>query len=227
MGFKVAEKEAICSFTLSAVGPVLISSGSSTKLNPQQSDSFFLSGIADSQGNIAYIIPGSSIKGVIRHYLYGFLKDEEKEEIPKLFGNVGEQPTASKISFSDAYADMNTVETVMRYNTVVGPISQSATKGLNNALAVRKGDFKAGFRLRNYKEKELAWILRALDGFNRQEIFIGGRVSRGFGRVSVSEFSMTLINGYTQELEPDVVGKYSTLQLAIASHSIGGENIAK
>lgn len=214
MGFQSIQKEASGSFTISAAGPVLIADGSSSKLNPELTDNRFLSG-TDASGNRVYVIPGSSIKGVIRHYLYNYMNDTQ---INELFGYAGKNGKyKSKISFSDAYADMETVETILRTNTRIGSVSQGANKGLNDALAVNKGDFHCSFRMCNYSTEELKWILSALNGFHTGEICIGGRVSRGFGRVRVSDFHMIVAAGYTKELKPRVIGEYVSLEAAMTA----------
>ena len=220
MRFQSIDMEAQGRFTLSAAGPILIADGSSTKLNPELTDSCFLSG-AEADGKTAYVIPGSSIKGVIRHYLYDYISDEQ---IDCIFGcvNTGNKIfLKSKVSFSDAYADMRTVETVLRTNTKIGFVSQGANQGLNDALAVRRGDFHCSFRMCNCTAKEMEWLLRALNGFNTGEVCIGGRVSRGFGRARISSFHMTLAKGFTTELKPDVIGTYDTLESALSEISSG------
>ncbi len=222
MRFKEVQQEVVCNFTLSAAGPVLVASGSSTQLNPELADKFFVSGKADDTKEDIFLIPGSSIKGVIRHFLYDYLPQNE-QAVEDLFGTAkSSQAQRSKIAFSDAYADIKTVKTALRNHTVIGPVSQAATRDLRNEVAVIVGDFHGGFRLRNGSDTELAWILRALYGFETEEICIGGSISRGFGRMRVSAFRMTVTQGYCNDLTPNVINTFTSLSEAMQHYLVGG-----
>lgn len=218
MGFSKVQKEARGQFTISAAGPVLVSSGASNRVNPDLSDACFLRG-QDGSGELAYVIPGSSIKGVMRHYLedMGKLSPAQAEV---MFGRVKAEatsrkvdPVRSKIALSDAYAVPGTVKTDIRYQTAINPVSQSAKGGsLNNMEVVIAGEFPCSFRLLNYEENELEALLCAIAAFNSGELCIGGRISRGFGTVQIRHFHMKLIQGIEKEtLLPHVIASYDSL----------------
>ena len=212
MGFSKVQKEARGQFTISAAGPVLVSSGASNRVNPDLSDACFLRG-QDGSGELAYVIPGSSIKGVMRHYLedMGKLSPAQAEV---MFGRVKAEATLrSKIALSDAYAVPETVKTDIRYQTAINPVSQSAKRGsLNNMEVVIAGEFPCSFRLLNYEENELEALLCAIAAFDSGELCIGGRISRGFGTVQIRHFHMKLIQGIEKEtLLPHVIASYDSL----------------
>lgn len=219
MRFSKITCEAYGAFTISAAGPIIIRSTDETKLTPETADAIFLrSGTGN--GEEAFVIPGSSIKGVVRHYL------ETSPDIPQLirvpdikafctelFGNVKTPAYRSKISFSDAFADMNTVETSMRYQTRIDAIAQGAAGGsLNSIQAVTKGDFRCSFRIRNLNANELTVFAKALGSFDSGELCIGGRVSRGYGMVRIKDFSMVLTDGYDLDLQPHILHSCNTLE---------------
>lgn len=219
MRFSKITCEAYGSFTLSAAGPIIIRSTDETKLTPETADAIFLrSGTGD--GKEAFVIPGSSIKGVVRHYL------ETAPDLPKLlrvpnmnafwtemFGSVKNPIYRSKISFSDAFADMDTVETSMRYQTRIDAIAQGAAGGsLNSIQAVTKGDFRCSFRIRNLNANELAVFAKAMAAFDSGELCIGGRVSRGYGMVRIKDFDMVLTDGYDADLKPRILRKCTSLE---------------
>ena len=201
--------------TLSAAGPVLVSSGADNQTKPEMEDTVFLMGKSD--GRDTYVIPGSSLKGVISHYL-------DLPETAYLFGYVNKQDPykreknsrKSKIAVSDFYADMDTIETDIRYSTALGSISQSAkSTSLNNMQPVIKGDFHGNLRMKDVSADEICKILNAIAAIDRFEICIGGKTSRGFGRMRVSDFQMTASNGYDkQTLKPLICGEYDSFVTA-------------
>ena len=83
--FKKLSNQAHAEFDLCADGPVLISSGKSNKTNPTLPDNTFITGynIIKESGETSrfenYLIPGSTIKGVIRHYINEQLMYSEKD----------------------------------------------------------------------------------------------------------------------------------------------------
>ena len=91
--FEKLERVAIAEFDLIADGPVLVQSGKSNKINPTLPDSSFLRGLYN--GEETFVIPGSTIKGVIRSYVSDTLDptkelgDNEISQINKLFGYIG------------------------------------------------------------------------------------------------------------------------------------------
>ena len=208
MRFKKITSEISCSFTISPVGPVIIADSSSNRTNPEKSDACFLMSTVD--GKRVYVIPGSSIKGVVRSYASDYLS---QQDIEILFGRVKPKPPLkSKISFSDAFADMSTVKTDIRYSTAINPIGQSAKNGsLNSVEAVVKGDFYGGFRLKNANEKEFLYIIKAINALDKGEICIGGRKSRGFGTVSIKDFRLVVSNGFDIYLKPVISAEYNEL----------------
>ncbi len=219
MRFSNITCEVYGNFTLSAAGPIIIKSTDATKLTPETADAIFLrSGTGD--GKDAFVIPGSSIKGVVRHYL------ETAPDVPKLlpagdqktfwtelFGSVEKPACKSKIAFSDAFADMETIETSIRYQTKIDAVSQGAAGGsLNSMQAVTKGDFPCSYRIRNLNAEELAVFAKAMAAFDAGELCIGGRISRGYGRVRIKDFQLVLTNGYDQELRPRILRTCDSLE---------------
>ncbi|MCD8094861.1 MAG: RAMP superfamily CRISPR-associated protein [Ruminococcus sp.] len=203
------------SFNLSADGPVLVSSGSKNSIHPERPDNMFLRGM--DKGKECYVIPGSSIKGIVKHYLYTIYTDEQ---IDKLFGYTAkENNLKSCICFYDAYADMDTIRSTIRYSTAVGSVSQSAKTGsLNNLEAVTAGNFKCNIVLKNVTDDEIKMILNAIEAIDVGMIFIGGKVSRGFGKMKVNDFKMILSKGYDENLTPIPCGSYESLQNAVKQY---------
>ena len=200
--------------TLSAAGPVLVSSGSDNQVHPEMADHIFLMGKSD--GKDTYVIPGSSLKGVIRHYLCR-QPDYSDGMIEELFGKIGGETKKSKIAFSDLYADMNTVQTEIRNSTALGGVSQSAKNGtLNNMQPVTRGNFCGNIRsLKALNAQELCMILDAIQAIDCFTICIGGKISRGFGRMHVSSFSMTLSDGYDPAtMRPRIAAEYDSFVTA-------------
>lgn len=219
MRFEKIICEAYGSFTLSADGPMIIRSTVHTKLTPENADAIFLKSGTGSE-NEAYVIPGSSIKGVVRHFLETNLETPKllsgivlKEFFDNYFGSVKTQPPQkSKISFSDAFADMSTVKTSMRYQTKIDAISQGASQGsLNSVLAVTKGDFKCDYHIKNFNIKELELFIKAIKAFDSGELCIGGRISRGYGMVRIKDFSIVISNGFNDNLEPIITNECKSI----------------
>lgn len=197
--FLKLKKEAVAYFDLCAAGPVIISGKNNNKTDFNLSDISFLNAV-DENGKTIYVVPGSTIKGVIRHHI----EDKYDKDESELFGKEKDGAHKSKVSFFDAYADMDTIETRIRYNTAINNVSQSV-KGvtLNNIQTIEKGTFKAGFKIVNFSYIELEKILESLLAINNREVFFGGRTSRGFGRMQVKNFSITINNGYKNNFEAD------------------------
>lgn len=200
--FKTLNREVICHFDLSANSPVIVSDNRLNKIDVTSANTTFLKGNDGVQNT--YVIPGSSIKGVVRHYCYNRLSDKKIDE---LFGNIKKEDiNKGKIKFYDAYADISTVKTTIRYNTAIDKISQSAKNGsLNSVEAVVKGDFKSGFKITNFKDEELITILNAINSINSGELAFGGRTSRGFGRMLVKNFQLTINNGYNEDFSANTI----------------------
>lgn len=206
--FEKFERIAVAEFDLRAAGPVIVSSGKNNELDPRLPDITFLSG-SDGKGK-AFVIPGSTIKGIIRGFVYNEYKhgrtavDEEE-----LFGRAIGTAQKSKISFHDAYADMDTVISNIRHSTALDPILQSAKGGsLNNVQVVESGAFRAGFKIVNYSDDELEIIIRALKAVNDGILRFGGRTSRGYGVMRVENFSMKIYNGFDENLDRKIEKEY-------------------
>lgn len=212
MGRADMKYQTILKFTLSPAGPVLVSSGSANKLHPELPDHTFL--MSRNLGEETFVIPGSSLKGVIKHYLYRI--SENDEQVERLLGNPPEADARkSRVSVADAFADMATVQTTLRHSTAIGAVSQSAKSGsLNNMMAVIAGDFAAGIRMKDVTEAEILMMLRALQAIEQQEICIGGKISRGFGRMRIKDFQMTVSCGYDANLHPVIAGEFDSLTTA-------------
>lgn len=208
------EFDALINYTICPKGPVLVSASNGNKLHPEMPDRTFLKSCDN--GVEKYVIPGSSLKGVIRHYLY---KKQSDDLVDSLFGysdKKKKENLKSRVSISDAFADMDTIETTVRYSTAIGSVSQSAKRGsLNQCEAVIKGNFNGTMRLRSVSEAEIAMLLSALNAMNSGEICVGGRISRGFGRISVNQFEMTVTQGYKTDLTPNIIGNYTSIDDAL------------
>lgn len=214
MHLKELKNEVCGTFTISADGPLLIKSGASNKTDPALPDALFLTGKdGDTE---TYVIPGSSLKGVIRHYLEDnrILKEDA---LKSLFGCHKGGLQRGKLSLSDAYADMSTVHIVHRTNTAIGAVSQSTTHGsLNNTDTLDQGNFQCNFRIINPSGNDVCALLNALDAMNRHILFIGGRTSKGYGRISIKDFQMQVISGFTAEFKPNITAVYTNLVDAVA-----------
>ena len=201
-------------YVLSADGPVLVSSGSGNKLHPELPDSTFLT--SRDGGQEVFVIPGSTLKGVVRHYLCSI---KGVPAVDSLFGDVKKEGARkSRIAFSDAFADMDTIKTAIRYNTALGSVSQSAKGGsLNNCQAVIRGRFPGNIRMNNVSGQEIDMIVGAFSAIDNRMLFIGGKSSRGFGRMRVDSFVMTVSDGYDKEtLRPHVTGRADSLESALS-----------
>lgn len=223
--FEKLERVAIAEFDLIADGPVLVQSGKSNKINPTLPDSSFLRGLYYKEETL--VIPGSTIKGVIRSYVSDFIdfserfKENQTLQINKLFGCIGkgeQKSMKSKISFHDAYAVPETVVTNIRYNTAINKFTQSAKQGtLNDLEIVEQGVFKAGFKLINFdnKFKELECILDALEDINTGLVRFGGRKSRGFGKMKIGEFKLRIFDGYNADLSVKNEQEFTSFESAV------------
>ncbi len=208
-------------FTLSPAGPVLVSSGSGNRLHPEMPDNTFLMNM---DGDVeSFVIPGSSLKGVIRHYLSDYY--DEKNEVEPLFryaSKLVRDPNTerykkihkkSKISVADAYCRTKDTETTTRFSTAIGGVSQGPKGGsLNSMLAVTGGKFPCSIRLKDATKDEILMIFKALDAIISFDICVGGKISRGFGRMNANEFQITIADGYDpKELSPKIIGPFTTI----------------
>lgn len=207
---------ATAEFELCAAGPVLVSSGRSHKTDPTLPDTTLMTGyIGRDHSEECYVIPGSSIKGVIRHHIQdNYIINDGAAE--KLFGKIQGGAQKSKIKFCDAYAVPDTVTTAVRNSTKIDPNSQSPVRGsLNNMEVFEKGTFKAGFQIKNFTYKEMESLLKALLDINSGAVRFGGKVSCGFGQMKIGSFSMTANKGYDTELKPVDNVSFSDIEAAL------------
>lgn len=190
---------AVSSFNLVVDGPVLIQSGNSNKIDPTLPDASFVRGLY--KGKMTLVIPGSTIKGVIRSRVH----DIDSSIVDGLFGKVGNEPQKSKIGFHDAYAIPESVVTNIRYNTKIDNKSHSAERGSLRTLEVaERGVFNAGFRLINYEEAELHLILKALSDINTGLVRFGGGKSRGFGMMKLDNFQIDVSEGFDKDFQEKI-----------------------
>ncbi|MBP0956204.1 MAG: hypothetical protein J5997_02425 [Oscillospiraceae bacterium] len=189
-------------FELCAEGPVLVSSGQSHKTNPTLPDKTFMKGyVGKNHSEECYVIPGSSIKGVLRHHIQDFYLNGQETE--GLFGKIIGGAQKSKIKFNDAFAVPETIVTAVRNSTKIDPNSQSPVGGsLNNMEIVEKGTFKAGFQIKNFTLKEIEMLLLSLHDSDTGAVRFGGKVSRGFGKMKIGSFMLTACKGYDKDLNP-------------------------
>ena len=111
---------------------------------------------------------------------------------------------------------MSTVHMVHRTNTALGSVSQSVIGGsLNNTDTLDRGEFRCSFRIINPSDEDVCALLYALDAMHRHILFIGGRTSKGYGRVSIKDFQMQVIDGFTKALQPNISAVYSGLAEAV------------
>lgn len=199
--FEKLKCTACAEFDLSADGPVLVSEGGSNKPDPTRPDNTFMTGLFGAEHNdAAYVIPGSTIKGVLRNRMYDILSDDE---VKTIFGKIDNGNQKSKIKFNDAYAIMDTVITSVRHSTAIDPFTQSAKRtSLHNMEVVEKGIFKAGFIFKNYTSIEMEKLMLALCDINSGAVRFGGKISRGFGKMNVDNFHMKVNSGYDADLKP-------------------------
>lgn len=199
--FEKVKCTACAEFDLAADGPVLVSEGGSNKPDPTRPDNTFMTGLLGiKHDKTAYVIPGSTIKGVLRHHMFDMMSDDKVDTI---FGKIGAENQKSKIKFNDAYALMDTVITSVRHSTAIDPCMQSPKpRSLNDMEVVEKGIFKAGFIFNNFTGLEMEKLLLALHDINMGEVHFGGKVSRGFGKMNVENFHMKVNSGYDADLKP-------------------------
>ena len=211
--FEKLKYTACAEFDLAADGPVLVSEGVSNKPDPTRPDNTFMTGFLGSEHDkTAYVIPGSTIKGVLRHHMFDMMSDDKVETI---FGKIGRENQKGKIKFNDAYALMDTVVTSVRHSTAIDPCTQSAKSGsLNNMEVVEKGIFKAGFIFSNYTNFEMERLLLALYDINAGEVRFGGKISRGFGKMNIENFYMKVNSGYDSDLKPINEMVFNSLETA-------------
>lgn len=210
--FEILKRSAYAEFDLCADGPVLISSGQSNKTDPTLPDNTFMTGFYGKDHVKNFVIPGSTVKGVIRHYMTDCFSDEFNE----FFGTLRPQAYKSKIKFNDAYAVPDTVVTAVRYSTKLNPLIQSAETGtLNNMQVVESGVFKASFSVKNYTDTEMEKLLCAIYDINSGAVTFGGKKSRGFGHMKVQNFRLYSFDGYNSDLSKKNEKMFDSIEKAV------------
>lgn len=218
--FKVLENTVTAKFTLSAAGPVIVGSKGSNELDPILPDATFLMG--NNGEEAAFVIPGSTIKGVIRsRYCEKTGKKDNDYSVKALFGKAeSNNSQRSKISFHDAYADMGTIKAGIRHFTSINSINHNPVKSsLRNIQAVEKGDFYGGFKAINCTSQEIYTILQILDEVNSGLVKFGGQKSRGFGTMEISSFDLVENQGFDENLRAKDENLYNSLEEALKAYS--------
>ncbi len=212
--FEKLNRSAYAEFDLCADGPVLISSGQSNKTNPTLPDNTFMTGFYGKEHIRNYVIPGSTVKGVIRHYMTDNGLNERSAE--ELFGKIQGGALKSKIKFNDAYAVPETVVAAVRHSTKLDPLIQSAQTGtLNNMQVIESGVFKAAFTIKNFTNTEMEKLLCAIYDINLGAVTFGGKKSRGFGHMKVENFILTSFDGYNRDLTKKNEKKFENIEDAV------------
>ncbi|MBP5604479.1 MAG: hypothetical protein J6X60_02905, partial [Ruminiclostridium sp.] len=136
--------------------------------------------------------------------------------VDALFGDIKNGGIKSRLSVSDSFADMNTVKTEVRHSTALGSVSQSAKTGsLNNMQVVTGGRFPCCIALTDSTEKEIIMLLKAVKAIDSGDICIGGKISRGFGRMNVVDFSIVISDGYDKTtLRPIITDRFDSIDTA-------------
>lgn len=211
--FRELQNEAKLSFILHTKSPLFIKSEKSNVLDPTLPDMQCIK--SRYKGKSTPIIPGSSIKGVLRSryeslaILFGGrccnvvekqsrCKISEKKKTGrevyesmcpacKLFGST---EISSRISITDAYPEG---EYAMgeRMGVGINRITGAAQKGaLYDFEVVEEGSFRAGITLKNYEIYQLKLLLYVLKDINDGYVTLGGATTRGNGRMEVLDLSI-------------------------------------
>ena len=189
--FKAFKRRAVASFDICPRSPLTIGSGSSNELDPSLPDITFVSGFDGAQR--AFVIPGSSLKGVLRSYIE---KNYSVSAASALFGalkTAKDGSTKSKIAVYDAFADMSKTQYSVRYQIKIDPHNQCTNKSsLRNIQTVNQGVFKASFAITNFSDDELKYVYDALNRLNDGLLRLGAKTSVGFGKVSIENFKLRI-----------------------------------
>lgn len=155
------------------------------------------------------IVPGSSVKGVLRSELEKLLRahlngDEKaaKERTAELFGGtIGKESYASSIKVRDAMSQ--TTKTLVRDGVRIDPKTRKASpRGRFDLEVVPKGvTFRGKIVIENpglggKQYAKLGALLATLGFFNATNSSLGGASSRGYGEV---EISITGMREFTKE----------------------------
>lgn len=168
------------------------------------------------------IIPGSSVKGKLRSLLRrntGKLKlDEEDERIRRMFGYAGDKEAyPARLQFYDLRMTEESVNELKNLDTdtYLGEIkSENAIDSLTGAANPRQMErVPAGARFAFELVYDVADWDEALDdmelladGLNLlQWDYLGGSGTRGYGRVSFSEFDIKSYTGLMEKADSDIM----------------------
>lgn len=171
------------------------------------------------------IIPGSSIKGKMRTLLARTLDhggengvlpehNDDDEVVCRLFGSSskeGSQP--ARLQFADAFADEDSVEKFSNADTdtFLGEVKFENTIDRGTGVAtprqierVPRGmafNVRIVYNIENEEERdEDIKVLK--DGFRLLQLdYLGGHGSRGYGRISFSQFKVQHVDAKTGEIQ--------------------------
>lgn len=150
------------------------------------------------------IIPGSSIKGKMRTIMARMIEqeyilptpDNDKEEIKRLFGTGGKEALRGRLQFSDAYLK-NAQEikavglTEIKFeNTINRKTAMANPRQIERVIKGSVFKFVLIYDLGKLEEveedfKNLSLVLKTL-----QLDYLGGHGSRGYGKISFTNFSV-------------------------------------
>lgn len=213
--FAKLTNEARIKFILRPRTPIFIKDARDGGFDPTVADMQFIRGYKN--GERVPVIPGSSLKGVIRSHAERILRtyDEKwacnstqsqcrpdrKQPAKKryddscyacrLFGNTG---IASRFYCEDAYpVNPSAVVLTGRPHVAINRITGAAASGaLFSVEALEEGDFLVEMGLKNFNHWQLYLIALVLKDMEDGFLPIGGQTSRGYGRVRVVDAKVTL-----------------------------------
>jgi CRISPR/Cas system CSM-associated protein Csm3 (group 7 of RAMP superfamily) len=156
-------------------------------------------------------IPATSISGVIRDYLENLL-GENDGKINLFLGNQDKnnKQIKSHLIIDDAVLLDNEESVEIRDHASVDRLTLSAAdKGKFDEQIISAGskfDFSMELNIDKNYEKHFYELLKlTLNGFNKGLIFIGGKSTRGFGRVKLEDIK---VNKYDFEKEKKALDDY-------------------
>ncbi len=166
------------------------------------------------------IIPGSSIKGKIRTLLAKYSGKTEKicshandnDIIKRLFGSSNQ---AARLQFFDLFMNAKSKEFFanIETDTYIGEIKFENTinrvTGVANPRQIErvpsgaKFDFRLVYNIENVDEEEIDTDMKTLaEGFKLLAYdYLGGHGSRGYGRVTINNFSVKPIGADIKDIE--------------------------
>jgi CRISPR/Cas system CSM-associated protein Csm3 (group 7 of RAMP superfamily) len=183
-------------FDLEAKSPILIK-GAEDELSEKNLARFIR--LKKASGEIACIIPGSTIKGFIRGTL-----ERLKTAVPDIeniakerFGYVNERNLQRKNNASTIFFDDFEAidpEFDLRPMIKIDPATMSVERGAMLTLeCIREGTiFKGGMTIRNWDLDIFGYLKTVIDLANNQLVSIGSNKSRGFGHIEFKNPSITL-----------------------------------